>query len=401
MSSTLECKEVSKSFLLQDKTNLWKVLFGLKQGEQFSALKGVTIKVPKGQFVGILGRNGAGKSTLLRTIGGVYAPSSGVVVVNGDMSALYELGVTGNEHLTGRGFANRWFDVYSSRFEKRQALIEDVHDFSELAEAFDRPIRTYSSGMKARLFFALATARKSKIYIIDEVLSVGDEYFQNKCWRRIRQRLSGGASGIIATHDWSAILRLCQRCYILDKGRITGDGPSGTVVKQYLGLTTDDFGEGAAFDERLPAAFPGKSLEDFEVEIGVNATEAGQLVFGASVEVFEAGFGWEHVLHAENRPIGMGPGQLRVRLSIPRLPLKRGEYSLALFLSKRDPATGALVPMDVRSWTYNKGLTLQVDGQETQGAIRLPLARLPGAQNGRSPSAEIELEESVSGGALH
>jgi lipopolysaccharide transport system ATP-binding protein len=374
MPSTLECRDVSKSFLLQDLTSAWRILFGLGGGKRFKALDDVTIDVPKGQFVGILGKNGAGKSTLLRTIGGVYTPDSGIVVVNGDMSALYELGITGNEHLTGRGFANRWFDVYSSRTEKRRDLIADVHDFSELEEAFDRPIRTYSAGMKARLFFALATARKSKIYVIDEVLSVGDEYFQNKCWRRIRQRLSGGASGIIATHDWSAILRLCPKSYIIEKGRMIAHGASPGVVKKYLGLSTDSFGNGARFDPMPPQILTGRSLEDFQVDVDIHAAEKCSLVFGAAVEVFEAGFGWEHVLHADNRPIGIGPGRIKVRLSIPRLPLKGGDYSLAIFLSKTDPVTGKLVPLDVRSWTYNEGLTLRVDGEESQGAIRWPIS---------------------------
>ena len=374
MANSLECRDVSKSFLLQDMTNVWRILFGLGGGKRFHALSGVTIDVPQGEFVGVLGRNGAGKSTLLRTIGGVYTPNSGVVVVNGDMSALYELGITGNDHLTGRGFANRWFDVYSSRLEKRRDLIDDVHDFSELEEAYDRPIRTYSAGMKARLFFALATARKSKIYIIDEVLSVGDEYFQNKCWRRIRQRLSGGASGIIATHDWSAILRLCPRSYIIDKGKTVAHGPSPVVVKQYLGLTTDAFGTGASFDPGPPKVLSGRSLENLVIEIDIRATDPSPLSFGAAVEVFEAGFGWEHVLQADNRMIGVGPGAMKVRLEIPRLPLKGGDYSLAIFLSKIDPNSGALVPLDVRSWTYNEGLILRVDGEESMGAVRWPLS---------------------------
>ncbi len=374
MANTLECRDVSKSFLLQDMTSVWRILLGTGGGKRFQALDKVTIDVPKGQFVGVLGRNGAGKSTLLRTIGGVYAPDSGIVVVNGDMSALYELGITGNDHLTGRGFANRWFDVYASRTEKRRDLIEDVHDFAELEEAFDRPIRTYSAGMKARLFFALATARKSKIYIIDEVLSVGDEYFQNKCWRRIRQRLSGGASGIIATHDWSAILRLCPKSYIIEKGSVIAHGASPGVVKKYLGLTTESFGTGATFDPAPPQILAARSLENFEIDVDIYATEACSLVFGASVEVFEAGFGWEHVLHADNQPIGVGPGRMKLRLQIPRLPLKGGDYSLAIFLSKVDARTGALTALDVRSWTYNEGLTLRVEGEMTGGAVRWPLS---------------------------
>ncbi len=392
MQPTLECRNVWKSFQLQDKASAWRIVLGGKSARQFEALKNVSIDAPKGRFVGLLGKNGAGKSTLLRTIGGVYAPDSGVVVVNGDMSALYELGITGNDHLTGRGFAHRWFDVYSSVGERRKALIADVWQFSELGEAFDRPIRTYSSGMKARLFFALATARKSKIYIIDEVLSVGDEYFQNKCWRRIRQRLAGGASGIIATHDWSAVLRLCETAYIIDRGRITGRGPSSEIAQRYLGLGETVFAEGARFDADIPKLINARSLEDFALEVGVTASEECTLHFGASVETFEAGTGWEHVLHADNQPIGVGPGSFRVSLSIPKLPLKGGDYSLCLFLSKA--GSDGLVPLQVYSWTHGEGLILRVDGAPDGGSVRWPLRLMP--PSGRAPAPAPAIEELAS-----
>ena len=341
-------------------------------GRKFHALSNVTIQVPKGQFVGVLGRNGAGKSTLLRTIGGVYAPDSGVVVVNGDMSALYELGLTGNEHLTGAGFARRWFEVFGTKGKKRKLLISEVADFSELGDAFERPIRSYSAGMKARLYFALATARQSEVYVIDEVLSVGDEYFQNKCWRRLRQRLSNGASGVIATHDWSAILRLCPQSFIIEKGVSIASGPSPGIVRQYLGLSTEDFGTGAKFFPEPPKVVHANALEDFTLELGVRATEKLDLSMSAAVEVFVPGFGWEHVLHSDPQPIGVGPGDFMAKLRVPRLPLKKGEYSLAIFLSANGE-DGRQVPLDVRSWTYGEGLSLVVDGADSIGAIRSPL----------------------------
>lgn len=350
----------------------WRILMRPKHGRTFKALSDVTLEVPKGQFVGVLGRNGAGKSTLLRTIGGVYAPDSGVVIVNGDLSALYELGLTGNEQLTGAGFAHRWFEVFGTRGKKRKELLSEVADFSELGDAFDRPIRSYSAGMKARLYFALATARESEVYVIDEVLSVGDEYFQNKCWRRLRQRLSNGASGVIATHDWSAILRLCPQSYIIEKGVSIASGPSPGIVRQYLGLSTESFGSGAKFAPEPPKLIHAKALEDFTLELGVRATEKLDLNMSAAVEVFVPGFGWEHVLHSDPRPIGVGPGDFRVQLNIPRLPLKKGEYSLAIFLSANGE-DGRQTPLDVRSWTYDEGLSLVVDGADSMGAIRCPL----------------------------
>lgn len=372
MVSTLQCRNVRKSFILEDKGAVWRILFNRDVGKRFEALKDVTVDVPKGEFVGILGRNGAGKSTLLRAIGGVYAPDSGVIVINGDMSALYELGMMGNEHLTGREFAGRWFDVFATPKDNRRALIADVHDFSELEEAFDRPIRGYSAGMRARLNFSLATARASDIFIIDEVLSVGDEYFQNKCWRRIRQRLSGGAAGIIATHDWSAVLRLCSTAYVIEKGRTIAHGPSPGVVRDYLGLSTEEFASGARFDPALPDVLRGHSFEDFTLEMSVTATEVVEIKFGAAVEVFVPGFGWEHVMHADPQPVGVGPGKFRIQLRIPALPLKEGEYAISVSISKSNPDGGQKV-LDARAWTYNQALTLKVDGPDSRGAVRWPV----------------------------
>lgn len=370
----ITCRRVAKSFRLQRQPQKWRLtLRPDRTPRRFEALKDITIDVPRGEFVGILGRNGAGKSTLLRTMGGVYAPDRGVVSINGEMSAIYEMGIAGNDLLTGHGFARRWFDLFSRPGERRRTLIDDVRDFSELEDAFDRPIRTYSAGQKARLSFALATARQSDIYIIDEVLSVGDEYFQNKCWRRIRQRLSGGSAGIIATHDWSAILRLCPTSYIIDKGRTVAHGPSAHMVKQYLQLSGEDFAKGARFDASLPMMVNARSLEDFEMPVLIDADERIDMLFGAAIEVFVPSFGWEHLLHLDPQPIGQGPGRIEVGLKIPRLPLKGGSYALSLFLNKRAPA-GEMVGLDVRSWTVNEAVTLDVDGPSSSGVLSMPLA---------------------------
>ncbi len=374
----IDCRKVAKSFVLKQGGSAFRLILRLPGSATFEALKDITLEVPKGEFVGILGRNGAGKSTLLRTIGGVYAPDRGVTIVNGDMSAIYEMGIAGNEHLTGLGFAKRWFDIFSKRGERAKDLIDDVRDFAELEDAFERPIRTYSAGQKARLFFALATARQSDVYIIDEVLSVGDEYFQNKCWRRIRQRLSGGAAGIIATHDWSAILRLCPTSYILDQGRTVASGPSARIVKEYLRLSDDEFGAGARFDQALPRQVSARALEDFRMPVGIVASEAIDLSFGAAIEVFVPSFGWEHVLHLDPQPIVGGPGRIEVDLLIPRLPLKGGTYALSLFLNQRLP-DGRSVGLDVRSWTVNEAVSLEVEGPVSSGAISLPLAVREGA----------------------
>jgi lipopolysaccharide transport system ATP-binding protein len=353
--------------------SLWRILRNDPSLERFTALDGVDLDVPSGQFVGLLGRNGAGKSTLLRVIGGVHAPDSGRVLVDGEMAALYELGIGGNEHLHGRDFARRWFGIVGTGERPMEELLAEAHEFSELSDAIDRPIRTYSSGMKARLFFAVATALPAAVYVIDELLSVGDEYFQHKCWRRLRERLAGGASGLLATHDWTAILKLCRTSCIIQKGKIVDRGDSPTMVRHYLGIGTDDLQPGAKFAPTLPRVFEARSLSPFFAEIDIDVTEPGQALFGLSVERFLTGHGWEHVLHADLRPVSSGTGRQRVAVEFDQLRLPAGEYIFGLFLKLRAP-DGNERATDVRAWTHGNPLTLVVRGEERDGAVRLPLS---------------------------
>jgi lipopolysaccharide transport system ATP-binding protein len=150
------------------------------------------------------------------------------------LSGLYELGLVGNPHLAGRQYAERLLSVHGFNLRRRAAMIADIHDFSELGDRFEDPVQTYSAGMGARLYFAAATAGHHDVYLFDEILAVGHQHFQSKCWRRLRERLSGGASGILVIHDWSAILRMCETAHILERGQILYSGPADKAVRRYL-----------------------------------------------------------------------------------------------------------------------------------------------------------------------
>ncbi|RYE30292.1 MAG: ABC transporter ATP-binding protein, partial [Hyphomicrobiales bacterium] len=231
----ITCQGVSKRFALVDGGNAWRLAFASgKNVPVFQALHDISFEVPKGQFVGILGRNGAGKSTLLRVIGGVYANDTGRVAINGAMSAIYELGLVGNPELTGRSYADRLLTVHGFSARERAEMILDIHEFSELGDRFEDPVLTYSAGMTARLFFSTATAGSYDVYLLDEILSVGDKHFQAKCWRRLRSRISQGASGVLVTHDWAAIMRMCETAYVLDKGKVIFGGPAARASRIYL-----------------------------------------------------------------------------------------------------------------------------------------------------------------------
>lgn len=367
----IECRDLSKTFVVLDGQSIWRVILGGGCLKGFPALRDVTLQVRQGEFLGVLGRNGAGKSTLLRTLGGVYAPTSGTVRVAGPVSAIYELGMAGNELLRGHDFARRWLSLHGTGRRQIGQLLSEIAEFSELGDYFDNPIYTYSAGMKARLFFSVATSLPGQIYLIDEVLSVGDEHFQTKCWRRLRERLAAGASGILATHDWAAVLKLCREACVLERGRIVDRGSSPGVVQRYLGLPHPR-GDSAAFAPHLPSAYCALTEENTTLSIPIDVRMTSAIWFGCSVESFRQGIGWNHLLHLESRPIASTPGLYDIEVAIPSLPLSPGEYSLNLFLGERAPA-GTIVPLDVRSWTYGNDLTLSVAGKSRESVTILPL----------------------------
>ncbi len=203
------------------------------QLHKFWALKEITIEVKKGEVMGIIGQNGAGKSTLLKLIARVIRPTTGRVWVKGKVSPLLELGAGFHPELTGR--ENVYLNgsmLGFSREEMRQRF-DQIVKFAELEEFIDAPMRTYSSGMWARLGFSVATDVQPEILIIDEVLSVGDEAFQRKCFQRIETYQAKETSILLVSHSMSLILQMCQRAAWLDHGQLKAFGPVDEVVRSY------------------------------------------------------------------------------------------------------------------------------------------------------------------------
>lgn len=369
--TALCCSQVSKEFYLVDNHLNWRIVFhNNKHLNVFSALKNIDLEVPKGKFVGILGRNGAGKSTLLRILGGVYAPTNGIVKVNGEITGLFEMGGFGNNRLTGRAYANRFLDIYGIKKSARQKLIHNICDFSELGEDFFKPIYTYSSGMSARLFFATATELQHEIYLVDELLSVGDAYFQAKCWKRLRDRFSTGSSGILVTHDWSAVLKLCEYSYILDKGEIVAHGASEKIVQEYLNLPLPS----KEYAEILtaPYEYVFSSGKDCTIRFDILLKQPTQVVVSYSIDLFRPGHGWELILLNEDfveitNTIGINHCQIKIK----QLPLVAGDYYLNLFIQSLD-STLSPSKMDARSWTYGNGIKIKVVGASCNAATVLP-----------------------------
>jgi ABC-type polysaccharide/polyol phosphate transport system ATPase subunit len=199
----------------------------------FDALKNVDLQVEEGEILGIIGRNGAGKSTLLKVISRVLIPTEGRVRIRGKISPLLELGAGFHPELTGREniFLNGTLLGHSRRdIESRLA---EIIDFAELGAFIDSPLRTYSSGMGARLGFAVATSWLPEILILDEVLSVGDEAFRQKCKNRMKEFQNRGSTTLIVTHDSNTVENLCSRAVWMDHGEIKAIGPAKEIVALY------------------------------------------------------------------------------------------------------------------------------------------------------------------------
>jgi lipopolysaccharide transport system ATP-binding protein len=201
--------------------------------KEFAALKGVDLTVPRGRRVGIVGRNGAGKTTLLKLVCGNFAPTSGNVSVNGSVQALLTSGVgfhpdySGRENIEGAMQYNGL-----SRSEHVQA-VEEIIEFCELGEFLDQPFKTYSLGMQARLMFAVATAVKPDILIVDEVLGAGDAYFVAKSKHRVQKLVRSGCTMLLVSHSMQQVLELCDEAIWLEAGQVRMRGDAFSVVKAY------------------------------------------------------------------------------------------------------------------------------------------------------------------------
>ncbi len=241
--SVIQVNNVSMRFnLSKEKHESLKEYFvallkGKLQYDEFYALKNVSLTVEKGDFYGLVGLNGSGKSTLLKVISGVYKPTTGSCTVQGTIAPLIELGAGFDMDLTGReniylngtvlGFTPKYLD------EK----FDEIVDFSELRDFLDVPLKNYSSGMVARIAFAIATITKPDVLIADEILSVGDFLFQKKCEERMRQLMSGGTTVILVSHSIEQVERMCNKVAWINKGEKIMDGPAAEVCAAYRQAT--------------------------------------------------------------------------------------------------------------------------------------------------------------------
>jgi ABC-type polysaccharide/polyol phosphate transport system ATPase subunit len=201
--------------------------------DDFWALENVSLKVAAGERLGVIGRNGAGKSTMLQVIAGVLRPTTGWVDVHGRVAPLLQLGAGFDPELSGRENVYLNGTLLGMKRAAIKERFDDIIGFAELEEFVDAPLRTYSTGMAARLGFAIATECQPDVLLLDEVLSVGDEAFQAKCVRRLRDFTSRGTTLILVTHDSNLVTQECTRAVWIRDKRIVADGEPSDVVGAY------------------------------------------------------------------------------------------------------------------------------------------------------------------------
>jgi ABC-type polysaccharide/polyol phosphate transport system ATPase subunit len=360
----ISVENASKCYKLYRKPShrLWDQLrLGGPRYREFWALRQAYLEIRKGTTVGIIGENGAGKSTLLKLIGGITAPSTGSVQVQGRLTSLIELGAGFHPEFSGRENIGLACSILGIGRDEAQALTPQIIEFSELGEFIDRPVKSYSSGMYVRLGFAVATCVHPDILLVDEALAVGDEHFRAKCMRRLNEFSEAGGTTVFVSHDLGAVRSMCQQVVLLHQGRIVEQGDADRVADAYLKRVKARGDEALSFAAREASEYPrwgsGEVLVE-RVELlggdgqptrvltpGEHTTvrlhyrvhgESRRPVFGLGLYrsdgtyVNGSNHDWRQApLLLERPPVGE-TGEVDMALS--RLPLLSGEYYLSTFV---------------------------------------------------------------------
>ncbi|MCC6128634.1 MAG: ABC transporter ATP-binding protein [Acidobacteria bacterium] len=379
-------KDLSKTYKLysEPRDRLIELLTGRKRHQEVHALRKVSAFVPKGSVVGVVGENGSGKSTLLKILAGTTTPTSGEVNVPGRVAAILELGAAFHPEFTGRKNVLLQAALAGlSRKEIAEAM-PGIEDFAELGDFFDRPIRTYSSGMSMRLAFAVATAVLPDIVILDEALAVGDGRFQKKCIDRIFELRASGRTILFCSHALYYITSFCERALWLRHGEIASEGTSVEVVREYeKSLAAKEKPRAVSVPSQVSGA-PGR-IQSVRL-LDEKGSPARHFHPGDkwTVEIEFDGDSPERPLQlhvaivtsdqvtcfvADSRRAGKGPfagkERYRVRLHVDELPLAKGEFFVSVFLADEK----ALALFDARSDTEFEVLS----DHWTSGLVQVPV----------------------------
>ena len=283
----IEVDNVQKIYKLYDKpSDRMKEAFGFGKKTKHKlhyALKGVDMKIYQGETVGIIGTNGSGKSTILKIITGVLNPTSGRVLVNGRISALLELGAGFN--MEYNGIENVYLNGTMMGFSEKEieAKLPEILSFADIGDYVYQPVKTYSSGMFVRLAFAVAINIEPEILIVDEALSVGDVFFQAKCYRKFEEFKKMGKTIVFVSHDLSSISKYCDRVYLLNQGNILGEGSPKAMIDTYKRVLVGQYDGPESVGEETASLLDD---EDLQRAAAQKADEKGTDASQASMEEF-------------------------------------------------------------------------------------------------------------------
>lgn len=236
--NAIEVKNMTKSFkLFYDKPNTLKerlVFWNRKKSDSRIVLNDINLTIKNGETVALIGTNGSGKSTLLKLMTKIIYPTKGTIVTNGKLTSLLELGAGFHPDFTGREniyFNASIFGLTAAEIDKR---VNEIIEFSELQEFIDNPVRTYSSGMYMRLAFSIAINVDADILLIDEILAVGDQHFQEKCYKKLEELKKQNKTIVIVSHSLDSVKKLCNRAIWIFQGTVRMDGKAKEVIDEYL-----------------------------------------------------------------------------------------------------------------------------------------------------------------------
>jgi len=356
-------EDVCKSYTSYEHVwdRLWEVVTKAKKHRERVALHPVSLEIPNGQVVGVIGTNGAGKSTLLKLIAGTLSPSRGEIQVNGHVSALLELGAGFHPEMTGRDNVYLGASVLGLAKSVIDRLFEKIVAFAGLEDVIDQPVKTYSSGMNMRLAFAVATAVDPEVLILDETLSVGDGAFARKSFEKIIGYRKGGKTILFCSHAMYQVESICDRVLWLDHGRVVMDAEPARVISAYTEFLSGIDGSGKADG----CSTPSPSLESVArlvtIEISTDGivgrelhVQSGQtnltVMVGfvsdpslppPGVALTITGFsGWAvtsaSTVNDDLVPERLADGSGEVQVTFPRLALLKGSYWINVFLLSED-----------------------------------------------------------------
>lgn len=272
------------------KQKIINLLKGRKGYREFTSLKDVSFEVEKGDFFGIVGRNGSGKSTLLKTIANIYTPTEGTVSVTGSLVPFIELGVGFNPELTGRENVYLNGALLGFSHAEMDAMYDDIVDFAEIGEFMDEKLKNYSSGMQVRLAFSIAIRANAEILVLDEVLAVGDEAFQRKCFDYFERLKLNNQTVILVTHDMSAVERFCNKAIMIESGEVVLAGTPYEVAAAYSRSNDKHYAES---QDKADQAYEQSSIN---IEI--------QDIYGKRTSNFEEGDTMQVVLKWKHEGVG-------------------------------------------------------------------------------------------------